>query len=120
MMLFSGQPVWQKGTPQSMQRAPCDAERFFGKRVVNLEPIPDALGGRAAFGNFARVFEKAGDFTHGATSCSRRAGHGSARGFARQHALVFVGEDLDELGEHLLPAFQNPFGARALGELGVL
>src|SRR5438105_1523173 len=22
MMLFSGQPVWQKGTPQSMQRAP--------------------------------------------------------------------------------------------------
>ncbi len=21
--LFSGQPVWQKGTPQSMQRAPC-------------------------------------------------------------------------------------------------
>jgi hypothetical protein len=22
MMLFSGQPVWQNGTPQSMQRAP--------------------------------------------------------------------------------------------------
>jgi hypothetical protein len=39
---------------------------------------------------------------------------------ALQRAFVFVGEDLDELGEHLLPAFENPFGARALGEIGVL
>ena len=44
----------------------------------------------------------------------------SQHGFPRQDALIFVGEDLDELGQHLLPAFQYPFGARALGKFGVL
>src|ERR1039458_32925 len=41
-------------------------------------------------------------------------------GFPRQNALVFAGEDLDELGEHLLPAFEDPFGARALSDFDVL
>ena len=56
MMLFSGQPVWQNGTPQSMQRAPCVATLLFGKRLVDLEPVLDALGaGRAAAGS-SRVY----------------------------------------------------------------
>ena len=48
MMLFSGQPVWQKGMPQSMQRAPCVRSLSSGKSLVDLEPVVDALGDRAA------------------------------------------------------------------------
>ena len=50
MMLFSGQPVWQKGTPQSMQRAPCVRSAFLRERLVDLEPVVDALGDGAARG----------------------------------------------------------------------
>ena len=50
MMLVTGQPVWQNGTPQSMQRAPCSLMLLFGKRTVDLEPVVDALGDRAALG----------------------------------------------------------------------
>ena len=46
MMLFSGQPVWQKGTPQSMQRAAWFCTFSLGKRLVNFKPVVDALGDR--------------------------------------------------------------------------
>ncbi len=36
-----------------------------------------------------------------------------------QHALVFVRENFDELGQHRIPVFQDPVGARAAGILGV-
>ena len=32
-----------------------------------------------------------------------------------QHALEFVRENLDELGQHGLPVVENPFGAWAFG-----
>jgi hypothetical protein len=50
--LFSGQPLamppiimpaWQKGTPQSMQRAPCAAAAPREQRDVKLVKIADAL-----------------------------------------------------------------------------
>ena len=44
MMLLTGQPVWQKGTPQSMQRAPCVRTFSSGKWLVDLEPVVDAFG----------------------------------------------------------------------------
>ncbi len=65
MMLVTGQPVWQKGTPQSMQRAPCSRMLVFRERIVDLEPVVDAFGGGTPLGHFARVFEEACYFTHG-------------------------------------------------------
>ena len=35
MMFPNGQPVWQKGTPQSMQRAPCFVSSSCGRIVRN-------------------------------------------------------------------------------------
>src|SRR5579863_9142599 len=36
-----------------------------------------------------------------------------------ENAFVLAREDLDELGKHLLPAFENPARARAAGGFGV-
>ena len=59
MMLLTGQPVWQNGMPQSMQRAPCVRTLFFGKVLVDLEPVVDALvRPDGASGSFARYSMK--------------------------------------------------------------
>ena len=39
---------------------------FLGKRLVDLEPVLDALVGLAARGLFALDFQKSGDLTHAA------------------------------------------------------
>jgi len=54
-------------TPRTLE-----ADLFFGERVVDFKPVVDALGYRAALRNLALVFEKTGDFTHGAPGGIRR------------------------------------------------
>ena len=66
MMLLTGHPVWQNGTPQSMQRAPCCAQLLFGKILIDLEPVVHALGDRTPRGKFAAVLHEAGGLTHAA------------------------------------------------------
>ena len=44
-------PVWQNGTPQSMQRAPCWAQRGLVGVFVELIPVMNAFAGGAASGN---------------------------------------------------------------------
>ena len=57
-------PVWQKGMPQSMQRAPWALQFFVGKGLVEFLPVLDALLRRAVVREFALVFHKSGWFTH--------------------------------------------------------
>ena len=49
-------PVWQKGMPQSMQRAPCWRSFGFVQMLVKFVPVVDALEGGAVEGQFAHVF----------------------------------------------------------------
>ena len=62
--------VVQRAAGMAERHAAIHAARALGpnfllwKILVDLEPIVDALGDRPARGRFARVFEKAGDFTH--------------------------------------------------------
>ena len=87
--LFSGQPVWQNGTPQSMQRAACVADLCRGEVVINLEPVVDALRHGAPPRRLAPIFQKPGYFTH--------ARHFSlALPFDPEHPLVLLRKNLDE------------------------
>jgi hypothetical protein len=58
-------PVWQKGMPQSMQRAPLLAQLGFVDGM-ELVPIADALERGAVEWQFAEIFEESGGFTHDA------------------------------------------------------
>ena len=120
MMLVSGQPVWQKGTPQSMQRAPCVLHALFGKRLVDFEPVVDALArGRAACGS-SRVYSmKPVTLPMGHLLPPLTADVFDARGLRLSDPLVFVREDFDEFRQHAVPVFQNPFAARAAGGFDV-
>jgi hypothetical protein len=64
--LLTGQPVWQKGTPQSMQRAPCSRCFSSGKRLVDLKPVLKPLLDLAAGGLFALNLQKSCHLTHAA------------------------------------------------------
>src|ERR1019366_1866790 len=42
-----------------------ETDFLFGERIVDFEPVVDAIGDGAPLGDLAAVFEEAGDFTHG-------------------------------------------------------
>ena len=70
--LPSGQPWWQNGMPQSMQRPACVGDdrqqRPPGTAGVDLVPVVDALLDRTALGDLAAVLEEAAGVSHGAAS----------------------------------------------------
>ena len=47
-MPSSSVPVWQNGTPQSMQRAPCLLQHRFISMLVKLIPVANPLRRRGA------------------------------------------------------------------------
>ena len=56
MMLLTGQPVWQNGMPQSMQRARLRAHFFFRERLVHLEIIVARAPRQDAASGISRVY----------------------------------------------------------------
>ena len=70
MMLPSGQPWWQNGMPQSMQRPACVGDdrqqRPPGPARVDLVPVLDALLDRPPLGDLAAVLEEALGVSHAA------------------------------------------------------
>jgi hypothetical protein len=63
-------PVWQNGTPQSMQRAPCWRSFFSSMWWWNSFQSRRARR-RAVDRQFAQVFDEAGWFAHGEVRRSR-------------------------------------------------
>jgi hypothetical protein len=53
-------PVWQKGMPQSMQRAPCSCSFSSGHVQMKLIPVPHALPRIPIRRQFALIFHKSG------------------------------------------------------------
>ena len=65
--LCTGQPVgpWQKGMPQSMQRAACLLQVVVVERQRELAEVADAFAGELILLLLPVVFEKACDLAHG-------------------------------------------------------
>ncbi len=131
MMLPNGQPVWQKGTPQSMHRAPCVRSSSLGRIVRNSLIVLDALVHRLFAAGLARVFHETADFTHlqstptlntGLVPSTRRGGKlvlalellfGALFQFG-QRTLVIGGHDLDELRRQVVPVVEHALAHRAV------
>ena len=125
MMLFTGQPVWQNGTPQSMQRAACVRTLSSRKRLIDLEIVVHALVNGAARRAVSRAYSikpvtLPTDHLSARPWFRRLRGH-HARGHSRnpENALVLVRENLDELRQRGFPVFNNPFGLRARREFAM-
>ena len=66
MRFPSGQPSWQNGMPQSMQRDACSRSSASGDWELELAPVAEAAPRPAACACSVRsIFEKPADFTHG-------------------------------------------------------
>jgi hypothetical protein len=63
-MPLTSLPVWQNGTPQSMQRAPWVRRCFFVHVAVKFLPVATRSAGSTIFG-LAEVLDESGWFSHG-------------------------------------------------------
>ena len=87
--LPSGQPWWQNGIPQSMQRRPCSRSPSAGQRAEDLVVVGGARARVALRRRDALDLEEAARIGHQAASASGRRERSSAR-------LVVVRDDLHE------------------------
>jgi hypothetical protein len=81
--LWTGQPVgpWQKGMPQSMQRAACFFDLLVRHRQRELAKMPDAVGGRLVLVHLPVDLEKTRYLAH---ISSNFAGYSQIRGGCSQ------------------------------------
>src|SRR4051794_18718027 len=118
MRLPSGQPLWQNGTPHSMQRAPCSASSVSGRcRTNSLKSCTRSSGARS--GTPTRwTFKKAPSspierhllLRVEALPPGRHGLLGRLVLLLRElleHAAVVLGEDLDELGGQVVPLVEH-------------
>ena len=134
MMLPSGQPWWQNGMPQSMQRPACSVMIGSSARPaplgVDLVPVVDPLLDRSAGGDLAAVLEEALGVSHdrplpagarcdqpwstsiilAAVSSSSRPSSGLLAGL--EHQLVVAGHHLGEARQRRRPVGQQRLGDR--------
>src|SRR4051812_17630686 len=107
--LPSGQPLWQNGTPHSMQRAPCSASSVSGRWSTNSLKSPTRSFGSRSGTPTRWTFRNApsspierdallGQEALAARGHRLRAGLLLLGGELLEHAAVVLGEDLDELG----------------------
>src|SRR4051794_3315348 len=131
MRLPSGQPLWQNGTPHSMQRAPWSASsRSLRWRTNSLKSWTRSDGSRS--GTPTRwIFRKAPSspierHLLGTEEPLAAGGHRAARGLLLlalellEHAAVVLGEDLDELRHQVVEAVEHPLPHGRAGALDVL
>src|SRR3989344_606020 len=121
MMLPSGQPWWQNGMPQSMQRAPC----FFNSSSASGSITWRQSRTRSATGRYG-CFARLNSMKPVALPMRRLhpclvLGHaGLARlGDGREHALVILRDDPDELRLRGLPVVEQLLRQRRAGVLRV-
>src|SRR3954451_16089015 len=131
MRLPSGQPLWQNGTPHSMQRAPCSASsRSLRWSTNSLKSCTRSLGSRSATPT-RWIFRKAPSspierHLLGAEEALAAGGHRAPGGLLLlalelvEHAAVVLGEDLDELRRQVIEALEHPLPHRRAGALDVL
>ena len=72
MRLPIGQPLWQKGVPQLMQRAACSAVACAGGGLVHLAPVVHPLRHRTACGALTSPAEKPPRISHRRSPRGRR------------------------------------------------
>src|SRR3954449_2675290 len=131
MRLPSGQPLWQNGTPHSMQRAPCSASsRSLRWRTNSLKSCTRSLGSRS--GTPTRwIFKNAPSspierHLLGAEEALAAGRHRAARGLRLlalellEHPAIVLGEDLDELRHEIVEALEHPPADGRGGALDVL
>src|SRR3712207_5539753 len=109
MRLPSGQPLWQNGTPHSMQRAPCSASSVSGRWRTNSLKSPTRSRGSRSGTPTRWTFRKAPSspidrvlLREEALAAGRDSRLGARGGLLLggellEHAPVVGGEDLDEL-----------------------
>ena len=99
MMFPSGQPLWQKGMPQSMQRAPCCCSLSSGSLPSSSRQSfrRSATGRRAR--QLALDLEKSGDLAHATCLSDRDSDARELRGFGVE---VLLREHLAVLDRHHL------------------
>src|SRR4029077_12620290 len=127
MMLPSGQPVWQNGTPQSMQRAPW--VRTFSSAKSRYTSDQSLIRSRTGRRSGVSRPNSTKPVTLPMRDLSRERGHrrwymlwrrnrysGCNLKFRdAEHSLKFVREHFDELGQQAVPVLENPLPARAAG-----
>ncbi len=99
--LFTGQPEWQKGTPQSMQRSACFAVSGGLKRLDEFEPVLHPLGGGPVGPVAAVDLEEAGGVGHAASTASAASARRYSTGITIVNwprARAPIGEDLGGAG----------------------
>src|SRR5512139_3672222 len=123
-------PVWQNGTPQSMQRAPCWRRRFSSRCGWNSFQSPSRSSGARSTGSSRRysmnpvgfpiVFYSVAADTREVTGILLERFHDRfvadepallGPGDARQHALVVLRDDPDEFRQQVVPGIQHVAGA---------
>src|SRR4051795_5627799 len=108
MRLPSGQPLWQNGTPHSMQRAPCSESSVSGRwRTNSLKSPTRSCGSRSGTPTRWTFINAPSPPTQRAPVVGEdavapggdllRAGLLLFGGELLEHAAVVLGEDLDEL-----------------------
>src|SRR5512135_406526 len=129
-------PVWQNGTPQSMQRAPWLRSRFSSRCGWNSSQSPMRSMGARSTGSSRRYSMNPVGFPivvlcRSVAADAREVARILLAGFhdglvadqaalfrprdAGEHALVVLRDDLDELRQHVVPAVQHEARAFARG-----
>src|SRR3954470_8082673 len=123
MRFPSGQPLWQNGTPHSMQRAPCSESSMSGRWSTNSLKSPMRSCGSRSGTPTRWTFRNAPSspmVDHEPLARGRHRRLGLLLGELLEHALVVGREDLDELGGELVPAVQDAPPDGRLGARDVL
>src|SRR3954471_15701925 len=132
MRFPSGHPLWQNGTPHSMQRAPCSASSRSGRCSTNSRKSPTrSLGSRS--GTPTRwTFRKAPSSPierHPLLGEEALAAGGDGRLLGGlflllrellEHAAVVLREQLHELRRQVLPVVEHRLADRRVGARDVL
>src|SRR4051812_30103841 len=110
MRFPSGQPLWQNGTPHSMQRAPCSASSRSPRWSTNSLKSPMRSCGSRSGTPTRWTFRKAPSsptVDHEPFAGGRHRGLLLLGGELLEHALVVGREDLDELRRQRLPLVED-------------
>src|SRR4051812_32311178 len=123
MRLPNGQPLWQNGTPHSMQRAPCSASSRSGRWSRNSLKSPTRSFGSRSGTPTRWTLRNAPSLPTVDHEPLARGRHRGLVLFDRQlleHAAVVRREDLDELRRQRLPLVEHAPADRRLGPRDVL
>src|SRR4051812_4784478 len=115
MRLPRGQPLWQNGMEQSIQRPPwARASSSVQGRKYSPQSRTRSLIGRRGRGLRALVLKPVGSPTLDRSRLSL-----FAEGMLGENAFEVTGHHFNELWQHFVPVVDHPLGVAALGVAGV-